>query len=67
MAYRLALANPYISAEGIEVTEFPELGDRYAVMGVPKTVIDDLVHIEGAVPEGMMVSKLREAIAAAAA
>ncbi|WP_448337495.1 protein disulfide oxidoreductase [Chloroflexus aurantiacus] len=66
MAYRLALANPYISAEGIEVTEFPELGDRYAVMGVPKTVIDDLVHIEGAVPEGMMVNKLREAIAAAA-
>lgn len=66
MAYRLALTNPYISAEGIEVTEFPELGDRYAVMGVPKTVIDDLVHIEGAVPEGMMVNKLREAIAAAA-
>lgn len=66
MAYRLALASPYISAEGIEVTEFPELGDRYAVMGVPKTVIDDLVHIEGAVPEGMMVNKLREAIAAAA-
>ncbi|WP_322821894.1 protein disulfide oxidoreductase [Chloroflexus sp.] len=65
MAYRLALANPYISAEGIEVTEFPALGDRYAVMGVPKTVIDNLVHIEGAVPEGMMVNKLREAIAAA--
>jgi predicted DsbA family dithiol-disulfide isomerase len=35
-------------------------------MGVPKTVIDDLVHVEGAVPEGMMVNKLREAIAAAA-
>ncbi len=67
MAYRLALANPYITAEGIEVTEFPELGDRYAVMGVPKTVIDDLVHIEGAVPEGMMADKLREAIVAAAA
>ncbi|MEF3275893.1 MAG: thioredoxin family protein [Chloroflexus sp.] len=66
MAYRLAIANPYISAEGIEVTEFPELGDRYAVMGVPKTVIDDLVHIEGAVPESMMVNKLREAIVAAA-
>ncbi len=65
MAYRLALSSPYITAEGIEVTEFPELGDRYAVMGVPKTVIDDLVHIEGAVPEGMMLTKLREAIAAA--
>lgn len=64
LAYRLALASPYVSAEGIEVSEFPELGDRYAVMGVPKTVIEDIVHIEGAAPESMVVQKLREALAA---
>ncbi len=62
LAYQLALVSPYISAEGIEVTEFPELGDRYAVMGVPKTVIDEQVHIEGAAPESMLVEKLREAL-----
>jgi glutaredoxin-like protein len=62
LAYRLALASPHISAEGVEVTEFPDLGDRFAVMGVPKTVIDELVHVEGAVPEGMLLEKLGEAL-----
>ncbi|MGB9633009.1 MAG: protein disulfide oxidoreductase [Chloroflexaceae bacterium] len=64
LAYRLAIASPHITAEGIEVSEFPELGDRYAVMGVPKTVIGEIVHIEGAAPESMMLQKLREAVAA---
>lgn len=62
LAYRLALASPQVSAEGVEVSEFPELGDRYAVMGVPKTVIDELVHIEGAAPESVLLQKLREAL-----
>lgn len=64
LAYRLALASPQISAEGVEVTEFPDLGDRFAVMGVPKTVIDELIHIEGAVPEGVMLEKLGETMLA---
>jgi glutaredoxin-like protein len=64
LAYRLALASPHISAEGVEVTEFPDLGDRFAVMGVPKTVLDELVHVEGAVPEGMLLEKLGEAMLA---
>jgi predicted DsbA family dithiol-disulfide isomerase len=36
-------------------------------MGVPKTVIDELVHVEGAVPEGMLLERLREALVAEAA
>jgi glutaredoxin-like protein len=67
LAYQLALASPYITAEGVEVSEFPELGERFAVMGVPKTVIDELVHVEGAAPESMLLEKLREALAAEAA
>jgi glutaredoxin-like protein len=66
LAYQLAMASPHIIAEGIEVSEFPELGDRYRVMGVPKTVIDGLVHIEGAVPEPMMLARLRDALVAEA-
>lgn len=64
LAYRLALASPHISAEGVEVTEFPDLGDRFAVMGVPKTVIDELIHVEGAAPEGLLLEKLGEALLA---
>jgi hypothetical protein len=33
-------------------------------MGVPKTVIDELVHVEGAVPKGMLLERLREALVA---
>lgn len=39
-AYRLALANPNVRAEGIEASEFPTLAQRYRISGVPDTVID---------------------------
>jgi glutaredoxin-like protein len=58
LAHRLAYASPQVIADAVEVTEFPELGDRYQVMGVPRTVIDEVVHVEGAVPEGMLLAKL---------
>jgi glutaredoxin-like protein len=58
LAHRLAYASPQVTADAVEVTEFPELGERYQVMGVPRTVIDEVVHVEGAVPEGMLVAKL---------
>jgi len=61
LAHRLAYASPYISADAVEVTEFPELGERYHVMGVPRTMIDDLVSVEGAAPEGMLLAKLVDA------
>ena len=65
LAHRLAYASSHVTADAVEVTEFPELGDRYHVMGVPRTVIDEAVHVEGAVPEGMLLAKLSAAQAAA--
>jgi len=58
LAHRLAYASPYITADAVEVTEFPELGARYHVMGVPRTMIDELVSVEGALPEGALLDKL---------
>jgi glutaredoxin-like protein len=58
LAHRLAYASPHVTADAVEVTEFPELGKRYHVVGVPRTVIDEVVHVEGAVPEGMLLAKL---------
>ncbi len=46
----------------VEATEFPHLTIRYQVMGVPRTVINESVHIEGAVAEGVVVEKLQEAL-----
>jgi glutaredoxin-like protein len=58
LAHRLAYASAHVTADAVEVTEFPDLGDRYQVMGVPRTVIDEVVHVEGAVPEGVLLAKL---------
>jgi glutaredoxin-like protein len=39
-AYRLALVNPNVVAEGVEASEFPALAQRYRISGVPDTIID---------------------------
>lgn len=64
LAHRLALASPHIRADMVEATEFPDLAARYDVYGVPRTVINDTVAVEGAVPESHLLGHLRQAIAA---
>ena len=61
LAHRLAYASPFVTADAVEVTEFPELGARYRVMGVPRTMIDEHVSVEGAAPEGQLLAKLIDA------
>ena len=41
LAHKAAMANPNITGEMIEATEFPLLAQKYYIMGVPKTVIND--------------------------
>ena len=48
-AASLALLNPNIRVEIIEVTEFPALGERYGVTVVPFTVIDERELLAGVV------------------
>jgi len=62
LAHQLAFASDKVTADMVEVTEFPHLGQRYNVMGVPRTVINEDTHIEGAVPEGMLLEELKAAI-----
>ena len=58
LAHRLAMASKHVTASMVEATEFPHLANRYQVYGVPRTVVNDVIHVEGAVPESMMMSKL---------
>ena len=62
MAHRLALANPNITADMVEATEFPELANKYNVRGVPRVVINDESHFEGALPEEMYVDEILKAV-----
>ena len=64
LAHQLAIASPLIRADMVEAMEFPHLAVRYQVMGVPRTVINETVHIEGAAPESHVVAKLQEALKA---
>jgi len=66
LAHRLALASDKVRADAVEVTEFPHLGQRYGVMGVPRTVINEEIALEGAAPEAMLVEKLKDAVALSA-
>ena len=58
LAHKLAVASDLVTADAIDATEFPELADRYHVHGVPRTVVNDSVYVEGAVPEAMLMAEL---------
>lgn len=62
----MAIESPRVRADIIEATEFPDLVARYAVSGVPKTVLNDRLFIEGAVPEADLLAAVNQASAAAA-
>lgn len=63
MAHQMAIASAMVRADMVEATEFPHLSQKYQVMGVPRTVINETVHIEGAAPEETIIDKLQEALA----
>jgi hypothetical protein len=62
LAHKLAMESDLIRADMVEAIEFPHLANRYHVHGVPRTVINETVHQEGAVPEAMFLAKLLEAV-----
>lgn len=55
----MAVESPLVTATAVEVSEFPDLIQRYRVNGVPKTVVNDRNEVIGALPEETFV---REAL-----
>ena len=62
LAHRLAMENEWITADMVEATEFPHLANKYEVYGVPRTVINETIHVEGAAPEPMLVNELMKVL-----
>jgi glutaredoxin-like protein len=58
LAHKFAIENDLIRADVIEVSEFPHLGFKYGVMGVPKTVINEKVEFVGALPEDLFLEHI---------
>jgi glutaredoxin-like protein len=64
LAHKLAIESDLINADMVEAVEFPHLTNKYHVHGVPRTVINETVHQEGAVPEPLLLAKVLEAVEA---
>lgn len=47
----MAAANPLITADAVEATEFVDLSRKYRVTGVPKTIVNETIEIMGGLPE----------------
>jgi hypothetical protein len=56
----MAAANPNITADAIEATEFMELSRKYRVTGVPKTIVNETIEIMGGLPEQPFVRAVLE-------
>jgi glutaredoxin-like protein len=54
-AQKFAIENDLIRADVIDISEFPHLALKYAVMGTPKTVINEKVEFIGAFPEDLFL------------
>ena len=64
LAHQMALESPRIKSDMVESTEFPHLAHKYGVSGVPKTIINEDIFIEGAVPEETLLDKVLQAASA---
>lgn len=62
LAHQMAMETSKIRADMVEAIEFPHLSNKYQVMGVPRTVINEDTHIEGALPEPMVLQKILAAV-----
>jgi Thioredoxin domain len=58
LAHQMAIENELIRADMIEATEFPELSQRYSVYGVPLTVANETVRLEGGAPEAYFIPQI---------
>ena len=50
-----------ITADGVEVTGYPDLARRYQVSAVPKTIVGDALEFVGAAPESMLLQHVQQA------
>lgn len=53
-----AFVSDQVTADMVEASEFPDLSARYEVYGVPKTVVNEVHSMEGAVPEAHFIEQI---------
>lgn len=61
-AYRIALQNHHVRADVLEITEFPDLQQRYPVTATPTVVIEERLVLTGAIEEATLVECLLKVV-----
>lgn len=61
LGHQFALESSLIIADMVEATEFPHLAQKYNVIGVPRTIINESIVVEGAVPEEVFLENVLKA------
>jgi predicted DsbA family dithiol-disulfide isomerase len=62
VAHAIAQESSYVTADVVEVQEYPRLAQAFGVRGVPQTVINNSVSFTGAVTEAVFVQRVLEAV-----
>lgn len=62
LSHQFAMASDMVTADAVEATEFPELAMQYNVRGVPRIVVNEDHHFEGAMPEQWFVEEVLKAV-----
>jgi len=57
-AHRLALVNKNITADMVDVTEFPHLVQKYNINSIPKSIINATNSLDGVVSEQTFIDKI---------
>jgi hypothetical protein len=56
LAHQLAIESDLVKADMVESSEFPHLANKYSVMAVPKTVVNEELFLEGSLAESQLVA-----------
>ncbi len=57
---RLALESVHVSADVVEISEFPRLAERFGIRAVPTTIVGDRAVLVGALDETALMSQIEQ-------
>jgi hypothetical protein len=61
LAFQFAMESDKLTADGVEVTGYPDLARKYRIQGVPKTVVGESQEFVGARPEPVLLEHVQKA------
>jgi glutaredoxin-like protein len=63
LAHQMAMVSEFVTADSIDVTEFPDLIKRYSIRATPRTVVNENTTFDGGVNEKQLLDYVLSAVA----